>query len=87
MKDHPRCGHVTQATMQGFQWPFTYSAIFMVWCAAYLGRSDLVTFLRRAKSRLAVDGDRVTRNTAPKSFIFLLDNLLEADEVPKVRKG
>lgn len=42
MKDHPRYGHVNQATMQTFQWSFRYSAIFMIWCAGYLPRLELV---------------------------------------------
>ena len=48
MRDHPRCGYVTKATMQAFKWEFSYSAIFMVWCVGYLGRPELISFLKKA---------------------------------------
>ena len=69
------------------------SVAFRLWwhlhdlCAGYLGRRDLVTFLKKAKVRLAEDSDRVSRNTPPKSFIFLLDNLLDTGEEPQFIKG
>ena len=59
----------------------------MVWCAGYLGRSDLISFLRKAKARLAKDSSRVTRTTPPQSFIYLLDNVLEDGEKPEIIKG
>ena len=48
MRDHPRCGYVSKATMQSFKWEFSYSAIFMVWCVGYLGRPELISFLKKA---------------------------------------
>ena len=39
-----------QASMQDYVWRYHYSAIFMVWCAGYLPRSELVAFLRKAKA-------------------------------------
>ena len=35
--------------MQEFKWTFSYSAIFMVWCAGYLSQLNLVAFLQKAK--------------------------------------
>ena len=84
---HERGGNVTQATMQAFQFSFDYSAIFMIWCAGYLGRSELVSFLRRAKTRLIVDSGRMSRRTMPESFIFLLDNVLTIGEEAMIIKG
>ena len=66
--------------MQGFAWPFLYSAIFMVWCSGYLNRAELVTFLRKAKTKLIVDPGRVSRGRPPESFIFLFENVLEEHE-------
>ena len=73
--------------MQAFKWSSHYSAIFMVWCAGYLARPDLVNFLRRAKASLAIDGDRRGRSFEPESFIFLLDNVLSAGEEATMVKG
>ena len=73
--------------MQDFRWRSDYGGIFMVWCAGYLGRSDLINFLRKAKARLAQDSSHVTRNSPPQSFIYLLDNVLEDDEEPEIIKG
>ena len=72
--------------MQSFKWVHSYSAIFMVWCAGYLSSSDLVAFLKKAKARLIRDEKRVSRNRAPESFIFLLDNVLDDDEEALVVK-
>ena len=73
--------------MQGYGWPFEYSGIFMVWVAGYLGHQDLVTFLRKAKTKLLPSRWRTTRREAPESFIILLDNVIEEDDEPKVDKG
>ena len=75
MGKHGALGYLTTATMQSFKWAYSYSAIFMVWCAGYLGRSELVTFLKKAKARLICDPGRVSRNRVPESYIFLLDNV------------
>ena len=45
MQQHKSFGFVSQATMQSFEWRFKYSGIFMVWCASYLARPELVHFL------------------------------------------
>ena len=87
MKDHPRGGHVTLSTMQKFKWVFQYSAIFMVWCSGYLGRQELVAFLRLAKTRLIIYESRMSRRSVPESFLFLMDNVLTRDEEPVVVKG
>lgn len=73
--------------MQSFKWAFSYSAIFMVWCAGYLPRLELVSFLRKAKQHLIVDGPRRGRSFEPESFIFLLDNVLSVGEESVVVKG
>lgn len=73
--------------MQDFRWRFDYSAIFMVWCVGYLDRHNLIAFLKRAKAQLAKDTERVSRNTPPKAFIFVLDNVLEPGEEPVIIKG
>ena len=80
MKNHSAFGYAEQATMQDFRWRFQYSAIFMVWCAGYLARPDLVKFLKRAKASLMVDEGRNTRQSEQESFIFLLDNVLARRE-------
>ena len=72
--------------MQSFEWTFSYSAIFMVWCAGYLPRGELVTFLSKAKEHLIVDAPRRNRSFEPESFIFLLDNVLAPGEGPVVVK-
>ena len=59
----------------------------MIWCVGYLGRSELVSFLQRAKTRLIVDSGRMSRRTMPESFIFLLDNILATGEETVVIKG
>ena len=80
-------GYVTKATMQEFRWPFDYSAIFMVWCAGYLGRNELVAFLRKAKLHLIRESARMNRRSTPESLIILFDNLLFPEEEPLVVKG
>ena len=73
--------------MQDFRWHYQYSAIFMVWCVGYLDWQELVTFLQKAKERLDQGIGRVTRNNPPKSFIYVIDNVLSDDEMPVVWKG
>ena len=58
----------------------------MVWCAGYLPRGELVTFLHKAKEHLIVDAPRRSRSFEPESFIFLLDNVLADGEEPEVVK-
>ena len=58
----------------------------MVWCAGYLPRGELVTFLSKAKEHLIVDAPRRNRSFEPESFIFLLDNVLAPGEGPVVVK-
>ena len=41
-------GYTEVASMQTFKWRYYYGGIFMVWCAGYLDRLELVTFLRVA---------------------------------------
>ena len=72
--------------MQTFKWSFSYSAIFMVWCAGYLSSNDLVVFLKKAKAHLICDTKRVSRNRCPESFIFLLDNVLNEGEEAMIVK-
>ena len=59
----------------------------MVWCAGYLGSTDLVAFLKKAKAQLIRDEKRVSRNRAPESFIFLFDNVLNDNEEALVVKN
>ena len=80
-------GFVTKAKMQDFRWRSEYSAIFMVWCAGYLGQHDLVAFLKKAKTHLAQDSGRMSRRSISESFIILLDNVLAPDEEPEIIKG
>ena len=53
----------------------------------YLEDEELMSFLRQAKSRLITSDGLMRRSSKPKSFIFVLDNLLEEHEVPEVVKG
>ena len=73
--------------MQSFVWNWHYSAIFMVWCAGYLARPDLVSFLKKAKVNLYQGGGRFTRLSTPEAFIFVLDNVLEEGEESEMLKG
>ena len=70
-----RIGQITQASMQEYKWQFFYNAIFMVWCAGYLEKGELVSFLRKCKTRLVTEGGRISRTNPPYSFIFLMDNI------------
>jgi len=70
-----RIGQITQASMQEYKWQFFYNAIFMVWCAGYLEKGELVSFLRKCKARLITEGVRISRTNPPYSFIFLMDNI------------
>ena len=72
--------------MQSFKWRFFYSAIFMVWCVGYLERSQLVTFLKVAKTRLMPQPGRISRSSPPDSFIFVFDNVLGEGEESTVIK-
>ena len=87
MRGNSALGYLSKAKMQEFRWRFDYSAIFMVWCAGYLGRPELVAFMRKAKTHLTRDTVRMSRSTTPESFIFLLDNVLSPGEEPRVVKG
>lgn len=87
MKEKKNLGYISRATMQKFAWPFFYSAIFMVWCSGYLGRAELLVFMRKAKSHLLAVGARTTRQSPPQSFIFLLENVRESEEMPYTWKG
>ena len=80
MRRYDAFGHLYQSTMQEFDWHFSYSAIFMVWCSGYLTRSELVAFLRKANTKLIEDSGRVSRQRTPESFIFLFENVLEEHE-------
>ena len=64
--------------MQDFDWRFEYSGIFMVWVVGYLTDSALVSFLRKAKTKLMPGRFRTTRQEQPESFIVVLDNISEA---------
>ena len=59
----------------------------MVWCAGYLGRSSLVTFLKKAKLQLSRDSNMTRRSFVPDSFIIVLDNVLRDNEDPDIVKG
>ena len=64
-----------------------YSAIYMVWCVGYLSRPLLIAFLAGAKAYLLADKFRTSRNKAPSSFIFVLDNVLKDDEDSYMSEG
>jgi len=48
LKQQSNFGFIALDSMQDFHWPFSYSAVFMVWCTGYLGREQLIAFLRKA---------------------------------------
>ena len=50
-------------------------------------QQDLIKFLKKAKAHLSIHKGRVSRNSEPEAFIFLLDNVLELDEEPVVAKS
>ena len=87
MRRNISMGIVQECSMQDFRWPCQYSGIFMVWCAGYLAREDLVAFLQKAKANLMQGAGRFTRLSTPEAFIFLLDNVLAEDEEPWMEKG
>ena len=70
--------------MESFTWPFSYSAIYMIYCAGYLHRKDLVQFLKKAKTKLINDSGRILRKSPPDAFIFVFDNILEDGMEPFV---
>ena len=80
MAAHQNCGNFYHAKMEQFKWTFSYSAIFMVWCAGYLDRPHLVAFLRQAQKHLIKKEGKGARNAPPASFIFLVDNVLPKDD-------
>ena len=84
---HSRFGYAAQSTMQGFDWKFEYSGIFMVWVVGYLSNPALVSFLRRAKIQLMRGEFRTTRQEHPESFIVVLDNIAEDHQKGKRVKG
>ena len=87
MSGNSHLGYVCKATMQSFQWCFQYNAIYMVWCAGYLVRPELVVFLRKAKLHLDQEWPYMNRRTDPDSHIILLDNVLALGEEPEFVKG
>ena len=87
MQSHKSKGYVACAGMQHFNWKFLYSAIYMVWCVGYLNDQELITFLCRAKSQLISKNGPKRRSQSPKSFIFVLDNLLLDEERAEILKG
>ena len=66
--------------MQSFSWKYKYSGIFMVWCIGYLSDIELIIFLQRAKTQLITREGAMRRTSKTKSFIFVLENLLEEYE-------
>ena len=87
MKGNKRLGYISQARMQDFKWSFQYDAIYMVWCAGYLSRQELVKFLRNAKNHLDQTWVRMSRRTDPDAHIILLDNILQPGEEMYLAKG
>ena len=63
--------------MQDFDWRFEYSGIFMIWAVGYLSDTALVSFFRKAKTKLIPGRFRTTRQEKPESFIIVLDNIAE----------
>ena len=59
----------------------------MIWCVGYLNDFELITFLQRAKAQLITRDGVMRRRSDPKSFIFVLDNLLEEYEKAEILKG
>ena len=53
----------------------------MMWCVGYLNRSQLKTFLQKAKTRLITSGGPKRRRQLPASFIFVFDNVAKEGEV------
>ena len=52
---------VREADMVRYKFNFTYSAIVLRWCIGYLGKAQLVDFLKRAKFWLKEEKRRLTR--------------------------
>ena len=59
----------------------------MMWCVGYLNRSQLMTFLQKAKTRLITSGGPKRRRQLPASFIFVFDNVAKEGEVFEPIKG
>ena len=87
LRGHPNFGFVTQTTMQEWEWDYKYDGIFMVWCAGYLTKPQLIDFLMEAKVHLQDNGSRISRHSPPSSFIFVLDNILDGKEKSNEWKG
>ena len=80
-------GYAEIANMEDFKWEFPYSAVFMVWVSGYLNNAALISFLRKAKLHLSMNGQMKRRKDAPSSFVFLLDNVLEDGTTKDPEKG
>jgi len=78
---------IEQASMETYEWKDEHSAILLRWCLGYPEDEDLVAFLRSAKEHLMQYGQRATRQTIPRSFILVLDNLLEDGQLPFEDEG
>ena len=87
LRNHPRIGHNSMSTMEEFDWPEDYNAIFMVWVSGYLSNIDLVEFLKRAKTRLKTAAGPSRRKSKPGSFIILFDNVLAEGKKREPEKG
>ena len=59
----------------------------MVWVVGYLADCVMVTFLRKAKTKLIPGRFRATRREQPESFIVVLDNIAEEDNDGTMVKG
>ena len=70
--------------MEDFVWQRDYSAIYMRWCVGYLDDNNLKLFLMNAKRHLITEPKARTRSSHPKSYIFILDNVLEEFELKGV---
>ena len=73
--------------MTKYVWRERYNGIFLRYSIGYLTDNAAIKFLRHAKEQLLKGIGRVSRQSEPYSFIFVLDNVLEAREKPRVEQG
>ena len=73
--------------MTKYVWRERYNGIFLRYSIGYLADNRAIKFLRHAKEQLLKGSDRVSRQSKPYSFIFVIDNVLEAREKPREERG
>lgn len=82
-----KVGRIREAMMQQYEFEDVYNAIVLRWSIGYLDDWEGVQFLMKAKQALRSPSAVRTRKAGFSSFIFIMDNLLEAWEAEETDNG